>query len=146
MNVELINPKQIVRCVIGDRLTPSGWWKTEYACTRRTPWFLRIFGVNKDKYEWVIYQGIYKEPYRQHWLFNNYYSSRDEFNKKYEDYYCECDADGKWVVSRKAFVKLFFSDGTTIVRRFHNDKDRDAWLLVNEVSNVIKKDLIDING
>ena len=145
MNVELINPKQIVRCVIGDRLTPSGWWVTEYACTRRTPWFLRIFGVNKDKYEWVIYQRAYDRPYRHHW-FQNYYTSRDEFNEMQEEYYCECDADGKWVVSRKAFVKLFFSDGTTIVRRFHDDKDRDAWLLTNEVSNVIKKDLIDIDG
>lgn len=132
MFVELINPNQIVRCVIGDLLKPSGWWKTEYACTWRTPWFLRIFGINKDKYEWVIYQGIYEEPYRQHWLFHNYYSSRDEFNKKHKDYYC----DENWVVSRKAYAKIYFSDGSKICKYFYDNAERDKWLsdFVNDVT------------
>lgn len=132
MNIELINPNHIVKCVIGDVLKPSGWWKTKYACTWRTPWFLRIFGINKDKYEWVIYQGIYEEPYRQHWLFHNYYSSRDEFNKLHDEYYC----DENWVVTRKAYVKLYFSDGSKICKYFSGNAERDAWLsdFVNDVT------------
>lgn len=145
MNIELINPNHIVKCVIGDVLKPSGWWKTEYACTWRTPWFLRIFGINKDKYEWVIYQGIFEEPYRQHWLFHNYYSSRDEFNKKEEGYYCEYCDDGKWEVWRKAFIKLYFSDGTTIVRYFYTNEERNQWIRVNELSDVVEKTLVAID-
>ena len=138
MNIELINPNHIVKCVIGDVLKPSGWWKTKYACTWHTPWFLRIFGINKDKYEWVIYQGIYEEPYRQHWLFHNYYSSRDEFNQKEEAYFC----DENWIVTRKAYVKLYFSDGSKICKYFSDNVERDAWLsdFVNDVT------LIDIGS
>jgi hypothetical protein len=141
MKIELINPNSIVKCVIGDVLKPSRWWKTKYACIRRTPWFLRIFGIYKDKYEWVIYQGIYEEPYRQHWLFHNlYYSSRDEFNKEHEDYYC----DENWIVSRKAFVKLFLADGTRILKCFSDNTERDVWLssIVGEVP-LIKIDVND---
>lgn len=47
--LELINPNQIARCVIGDLYTPADYWRTQYFCTKRTPWYLRIFGVNKDK-------------------------------------------------------------------------------------------------
>lgn len=131
MDIKLINPNHIVRCVIGDALKPSGLWKTQNACMWRTPWFLRIFGINKDKYEWVIYQGIYEEPYRQHWLFHNYYSSRDEFNKDHEDYYC----DENWIVSRKAYVKLYLSDGSKICKYFYDNAERDAWLsdVVNDI-------------
>ena len=137
MNIKLINPNHIVRCVIGDALKPSALWKTEYACMWRTPWFLRIFGINKDKYGWVIYQGIFKEPYRQHWLFHNYYSSRDEFNKKFDEFYC----DENWVVSRKAFVKMFLADGTRILKCFSDNTERDAWLN----SNVSEVPLIKID-
>ena len=130
MDIELINPNHIVRCVIGDVLKPSGWWKAKYACMRRTPWFLRIFGIYKDKYEWVIYEAIHEKLYCHH-LFKNYYSSRDEFNKKHKDYYC----DENWVVSRKAFVKLFLADGTSILKCFSDNTERDDWLssIVGEV-------------
>lgn len=123
MFVELINPNQIARCVIGDLYTPADYWRTKYFCTKRTPWYLRIFGVNKDKYEWVIYKAIYGEPQRHRW-FETYYTSRDKFNKKEEAYFC----DENWIVSRKAYVKLYLSDGSKICKYFYDNVERDTWL------------------
>ena len=118
--MELINPIQIIRCVIGDLYTPADYWRTEYFCTKRTPWYLRIFGVNKDKYEWVIYKAIYGKPQRHRW-FETYYTSRAKFNIKVEEYFF----DENWIVARKAYVKLYFSVEGIMCKYFYYNVERD---------------------
>ena len=128
---ELINPIQIIRCVIGD-LCMSGTWKAIYCRVKRTPWYLRIFNIYKDKYEWVIYNKAYGEwDYRHPLWFSPYYISRDKFNKEEEEYFC----NEYWKISRKAYVKLYFSDGTKIYKYFFNNAERDKWLsnFINDV-------------
>lgn len=136
MDIKLINPRQIVRCVIGDLIKPSSIWRPRYYCTKRTPWYLRIFGINKDKSELTIYNETYGPPRRSHWFYQEYYTSREEFNKMFDEYYC----DENWVVSRKAFVKLFLADGTRILKCFSDNTERDAWL-----SNIGEVPLIKID-
>lgn len=135
---ELINPIQIIRCVIGD-LSKSGTWTALYCRVKRTPWYLRIFNIYKDKYEWVIYNKVYGKWSDKHpWWFFPYYISRDEFNKEEEEYFC----NEYWQISRKAYVKLYFSDGTKICKYFFNNAERDEWLnhFINDVP------LIDIDA
>lgn len=140
MEVKLINPRQIVRCVIGDLIKPSTIWRTRYSRTKRTPWYLRIFGIYKDKYEWTIYNEMYGPPRCDHWFYQKYYTSREEFNKLHDEYYC----DENWVVSRKAFVKLFLADGIRIHKCFSDNTERDVWLsnIVGDVP-LIKIDVDD---
>lgn len=125
MSVELINPIQIIRCVTGD-VCESPTWKAIYHRVKRTPWYLRIFNIYKDKYEWVIYnRAYYGEWSDKHpcWFFP-YYISIDKFNKEQEGYFC----DENWIVSRKAYVKLYFSDGSKIYKYFYDNAERDKWL------------------